>query len=86
VTNVRRHGVAILFFKVTDNSGSASVSGGVYRGSRPLKRFAPKRFRNGRYHFNWRATGRVEHLRFCLRAQDAAGNKSLRRCAAISVN
>ncbi len=83
---MKRNAVAILFFRVSDNSGSATVSGGIYRAGNQLKGFAPKTFRSGRYRYNWRAGSRVEHLSFCLLAQDAAGNRSTRRCAVVSVN
>ena len=83
---MKRSGVAILFFKVSDNSGSATVEGGVYRQANELKHLGPTRFRNGRYRFTWRATSRPEHLQFCLRARDAAGNMSGKKCAAVSVN
>ena len=82
---MRRKAVAILFFKLSDNSGSASVDGGVYRRGKELKHFGPKTFRNGRYRFTWRAPGKIEHVRFCLSARDRAGNQSGRRCALVSV-
>jgi FG-GAP repeat len=86
VTNVKRSAVALLFFRVSDNSGSASVEGGVYRQGNELKHLGPKKFRNGRYRFTWPSTSRPEHVRFCLTARDAAGNTSGKKCAAISVN
>jgi hypothetical protein len=86
VTNVRRGAVAILFFKVSDNSGSASVDGGIYRGAKELKHLGPKTFRNGRYRFTWRATKKVEHVGFCLTAKDRSGNSSGKKCAVVSVN
>ena len=84
-TNVRRKAGAMLFFTLSDNSGGASVDGGVYRRGKELKHFGPKTFRNGRYRFTWRASGKIEHVRFCLSARDRAGNQSGRRCALVSV-
>ena len=68
-----------------DLQGGASVDGGVYRRGKELKHFGPKTFRNGRYRFTWRASGKIEHVRFCLSARDRAGNQSGRRCALVSV-
>jgi hypothetical protein len=83
---VKRGALAILFFKVSDDSGSARVEGGVYRRARELKHLGPKTFRNGRYRFTWRATRKVEHVSFCLTARDGSGNTSGKKCAVVSVN
>jgi len=76
---------AKLRFTLRDNSGSAQVIGGVYRGSKPVKRFPSQELANGTWFFTWRAPATRGALAFCLAAVDAAGNESNVACAPVRV-
>jgi subtilisin family serine protease len=84
-TSVKRKEIAILYFRVFDNNGSAIADGGVYRGRKQLEHFGPKTYRNGRHGFRWRAGPKAGRARFCLKARDASGNRSKQSCAVVHV-
>ena len=81
-----RHGKALrLRYKVSDNSGQTSERITVFRRTRKLKAFTrPLRATENQiaYWVVWRA-GRAGRYRFCVRATDGSGNRSLLRCAAV---
>lgn len=74
-----------LTFRVSDNSGSAAVTAGVFRGKQLLTRHRyPLQPLNGRYFMNWRPATAGSYM-FCVLAEDAAANQSKLSCAAVTV-
>ncbi len=82
---IRRKKLAKLNFDVSDNSGKATVTAGVFRGARLVKNLGSEEVENGGYFVRWRAPAAPTRLSFCVVAQDAVGNVSKRSCAAIRV-
>jgi hypothetical protein len=84
-----RGGTARLRYTVFDESGRTKEELTVFRGSRAL---AVKRTRLGArngtrlYVQTWRVPSSVSGpLKFCVRAWDAAGNRSARSCARLTI-
>jgi hypothetical protein len=76
-----------LRFSIHDNSGKAELVLGVYRAgkSRPVAthHYALQPL-SGIYYTTWRPRARGSY-RFCVIAQDAIGNRSPVRCAAVTI-
>lgn len=84
-THVRRRKIAKLSFDVSDNSGKATVTAGVFRSGRLIKSFGSQEVTNGGYYAKWRAPATRRTLSFCVAAQDATGNVARTSCAPVRV-
>jgi serine protease AprX len=77
-----------LLYRASDDRGRTRERVQVYRGTKLLKRIDTRlqaRQAGRTYGVAWRAPSRPERLRFCVRAWDAAGNASVRSCAALRI-
>jgi len=82
---VRRSKTVKLRFDVSDDSGSASVVLGVFRGQKQLKHWGPEDVDNGNYFVSWKAPAKAQALDFCAVAEDASSNRSSTACARVKV-
>jgi hypothetical protein len=83
-----RLGLLRLRYRVSDDKAQTSERISVFRRTRLLRRFArPLRQTDSAvaYWVLWRAPRSRARYRFCVRATDAAGNRSPLACAPIAV-
>jgi hypothetical protein len=75
-----------LLFRVSDNSGRASIRVRIFRGPRQIGSVTGRGpAANDVYYVRWRAPKRGGLLTFCASAWDARGNTSARSCARLRV-
>ncbi|MGB2952585.1 MAG: hypothetical protein WBB74_04235, partial [Gaiellaceae bacterium] len=86
--SARRGTLVKLRYRVRDDDGETSEQISIYRRSTVLRAFrralrATDDFTA--YWITWRAPKRPASLRFCVRATDAAGNRSALSCAPLRI-
>ena len=74
-----------LRFEFSDDSGKATVTSGVYRGTKRITDLGAEELKSGAYYDTWKAPRKRQLLSYCVAAEDASGNQSPRSCAAIRV-
>ena len=74
-----------LRFELSDDSGKATVTSGVYRGTNRITDLGSEELKNGAYYDSWKAPRKRQLLSYCVTAEDASGNQSRRSCADIRV-
>ena len=74
-----------LQFRISDDSGRAFIAATVFRKNTKLRQWGPAAQSNGAYFLYWRSPARRQRLRFCVVAQDAAGNAARQSCATLKV-
>ena len=74
-----------LRFEFSDDSGKATVTSGVYRGTRRITDLGSEELKSGAYYDTWKAPRKRQLLSYCVAAEDASRNQSPRSCAAIRV-
>jgi hypothetical protein len=82
---VKRKKAVRLNFRVTDDSGSASLRASLSRRLVTVRHWGPDELANGTHSLLWTAPKTAQKLSFCVFARDTAGNESSRSCATVKV-
>ena len=69
-----KHGTSgKLRFDMSDDSGKATVTSGVYRGTTRVTDLGSAVLKNGAYYDTWKAPKKRQLLSYCVMAEDASG-------------